>query len=541
MAKFISLLKTLVFESVTQYSRSLDSSIKKLPKEFEDFYNLKFESYLNNPGSKEFLDTKKGINLFSQYCMRDDVTEGMLYEFLTYANIGLEESKIEDIIVPLGGNKLEKIDNIFASGTIHPDTQAIVRKSLNNHEKNRRKKIAEAAADKSVQMSRLERKLVNNEITREAFKKESKRLTEKLEMAESAANKDYQAAIQDEISNLTKPKNDSKQLSKQVKSLMLEIINTIIIRKREKIIKDKLALQNELLRSKDKEFKIEVDESEIPIDTNDPVVNIARMNWNNVISQLKNINLYSIDKASERKVLENIKATDKNKDLFIPFLPLFMNPDISDITIEQYNDIFEKSFLNKLNTARLKPYINAMKENKSRKKELIIQKIFSVLRKKPSDLNIGSEVITGTITGVKSNTPIQAKKEEISQDEINKILESIDRISVKDIIGSFENGLFGSTERKMTETIKGINKIKLLSDLITKQNYIQKIKNAIDDFESRMLLAKDEIETYLLTKEENGESLNSADKRLLSNIDGYDGVTYRIKLDEIKNELDNLI
>jgi hypothetical protein len=541
MAKFISLLNTIIFESIKQYSRSLDPSIKKLPKEFEDFYNLKFESYLNNPGSKEFLDTKKGINLFTQYCMRDDVTEGMLYEFLTYANIGLEESKIEDIIVPLGGNKLEKIDNIFASGTIHPDTQAIVRKSLNNHEKNRRKKIAEAAADKSVQMSKLERKLVNNEITRDDFKKESKRLTEKLEMAESAANKDYQAALQDEISNLTKPKNDSKQLSKQVKSLMLEIINTIIIRKREKIIKDKLALQNELLRSKDKEFKIEVDEFEIPIDTNDPIVDIVRMNWNNVINQLKNVSLYSIDKASEKKVLENIKATDKNKDLFIPFLPLFMNLDISDITIDQYNDIFEKSFLNKLNTPRLKPYINAMKENKSRKKELIIQKIFSVLRKKPRDLNISSEVITGNIIGVKTKTPIEIKKDEISQDEIDKILDSINVVSVKDIMGSFENGLFGNLEKRLSETIKAINKIKLIPNIIIKQNYIQNIKNAIDDFESKMLIAKDKIETYLLTKEESGESLNSSDKRLLSNVDGYDGIVYRIKLEDVKNELSNLI
>lgn len=537
MAKFISLLNTLIFESIKQYSRSLDPSIKKLPKEFEEFYNLKFESYLNNPGSKEFLDTKKGINVFNQYCMRDDVTEGMLYEFLTYANIGLEESKIEDIIVPLGGNKLNKIDDIFASGNIHPDTQEIVKKSLVNHEKNRRKKIAEANDDKSAQISKLERKLMNNEITREDFKKESKRLNEKLEAITSSANKDYQSSIQDEINNLTKPKNDNKQLSKQVKSLMLEIINAIIVRKREKIIKDKLALQSELLRSKDKEFKIEVDESEIPIDTNDPVVNIARMNWNNVINQLKNVSLYSIDKASERKVLENIKTSDKNKDLLIPFIPLFMNPDVSDITIDEYNNIFEKSFLNKLNIPRLKPYIAAIKENKSRKKELIIQKIFSVLRKKPSDLNINPDISVS----IKPKVSIEIKKEEINEDEINSVLESINKTSVKDIIGSFEIGLFGNLEKKLTEVLKIINKIKLISNDIIKQNYIQDIKRNIDDFESKMLEAKDEIETYILTKEENGESLTSNDKKLLSNIDGYDGVTYRIKLDEVKNQLENSI
>ena len=538
MNKFTVFLKSILYE-VNQYSHSLDSSIKKIPEEFKKFYNLNFSAYLNNKGTPSANEVDKEIKKFEEYCRTQSLDT--LVNFLNWAKIGIEEVRKEDIIVPLGGNPLDKIEEIFSSGTIHRDTQEIVKKSLTRYEEMKEKQISTANREMLSLKNKLRNEYDSEKITYKEFQKKSGELTKKFETAESAAKAEYWSRVRTEIANLVSGTGTEKIESAEAYKYRITKIENIIKETQDRILSDMLNKQNSLLSKQ----SIEIDSNEIQIDPSLPnKINNVRRNWNNVIKIFSDLSKNVLDKSDKRTLLKTVPKE------YLIFSPLFFNDSLgeftldNDITVNQYNDILNKSFLNDL-SPEFKFYLEEIKKNTSRERRLIIQKITSVLKKVPSEfknISIGSQIYIS-----KMNTPVikeEPKIEDISIDEIESLIDSIKKISESDIEGSFKSSMFGSYENKISKILKSLNRIKLISDSSTKELYKDLIKKEIDDFEFRMLTVADDLLNYLKNKKDQNLNdpkknppLSRDDIKLSDTLNGFDGILYRIGIEDLKNEL----
>lgn len=534
MNKFTTFLTSIIYE-VTQYASPLDSSIKKIPLEFTEFYNLNFNAYLSNKGTPDAKKTENGITKFIEYCSKQNLDT--LVNFLNWAKIGIESSKKENIQVPLGGNPIEKIDNIFATGAYPKETKEIVYRSLERYEKQKNKEISRTAGEISIQRRKLQKEYDEKKITYKEFQKRSGVLTKNLELAESNAKAEYWDLVRMEINNLIKGMGSEKVESADAYKERIAIIEKIIKDHQDKILNDMLEKQNAILNKKES-INIDKDSKDIPIDPSLPnKINIARRHWNNVIKIYSDLSKNVLDKSGKRDVLKTVPKE------YLIFAPLFFNNVLgeftldNDITVNQYNDILNKSFLNDL-LPEFKFYLDEIKKNTSRERRLIIQKISSVLKKVPSEFK--NIPVSSYIHMNKINAPTQKEEikiEDISIDEIEKLIDSIKGISEKNIENSFNSGLFGNYENKMSIILKAINRIKLINDSSTKKLYKELIAKEIDEFELKLLTVADDLISYLKNKK---DPLTNDEKRLSSTLDGFDGILYRIKLEDVKNELDNI-
>jgi hypothetical protein len=539
MSKFTVFLKSIIYE-VNQYSHSLDPSIKKFPEEFKKFYNLDFSAYLNRKGTTKANEVEKEIKKFEEYCLTQSLDT--LVNFLNWAKIGIEEAKREDIIVPLGGNPLDKIDEIFATGTIHRDTQEIVRKSLTRYEEMKEKQISIANREMLSLKNKLRNEYDSDKITYKEFQKKRGELTKKFEASESAAKAEYWSRVRNEISNLVSGTGTEKIESAETYKYRITRLENIIKEAQDRILSDMLNKQSVLLSKKE---PIKVESNEIQIDPSLPnKINNVRRKWNNVIKIFSDLSKNVLDKSDKRGLLKTVPKE------YLIFAPLFFNDSLgeftldNDITVNQYNDILNKSFLNDL-LPEFKFYLEEIKKNTSRERRLVIQKITSILKKAPSEfknVSIGSQLYMS-----KMNTPVikeEPKIEEISIDEIESLIDSIRKISESDIEGSFKSGMFGSYENKISKILKSLNKIKLISDSSTKELYKDLIQKEIDDFEFRMLTVADDLLNYLKNKKDKNLNdpkvnppLSRDDIKLSDTLNGFDGILYRIKIEDLKNEL----
>lgn len=543
MSKFTVFLKSIIYE-VNQYSHSLDPSIKKIPEEFKKFYNLDFSAYLNRKGTSKANEIEKEIKKFEEYCRTQSLD--VLVNFLNWAKIGIEEVRREDIIVPLAGNPLDKIDEIFATGTIHPETQEIVRKSLNRYEEMKQKQISAASREMISLKNKLRNEYDNQKITYRDFQKKSGELTKKFEAAESASKAEYWSRVRSEISNLVSGTGNEKLELAEAYKYRITKLENIIKEAQDRILNDMLNKQSVLLSKKE---PIKIESNEIPIDPSLPSkINNARRNWNSVIKVFSSLSKNVLDKSDKRALLKTVPKE------YLIFSPLFFNDSLgeftldNDITVNQYNDILNKSFLKDL-LPEFKFYLEEIKKNTSRERRLIIEKITSVLKKAPSEfknISIGSQLYMS-----KMNDPVikeEPKIEDISIDEIEDLVDSIRKISESDIEGSFKSGMFGSYENKISKILKSLNRIKLVSNSSNKKLYKDLIEKEVDDFEFRMLTVADDLLNYLKKKKDKNLSdpkvnppLSRDDIKLSETLNGFDGILYRIKLEDLKNELKNII
>ena len=542
MSKFTVFLKSILYE-VNQYSHSLDPSIKKFPEEFKKFYNLDFSAYLNRKGTPKANEVEKEIKKFEEYCRTQSLDT--LVNFLNWAKIGIEESRREDIIVPLGGNPLDKIDEIFASGTIHPDTQEIVKKSLNRYEQMKEKQISIANREMISLKNKLRNEYDSGKITYKDFQKKSGELTKKFEAAESASKSEYWSRVRGEISNLVSGTGTEKIELIEAYKYRITRLENIIKEAQDRILNDMLNKQSSLLSKKE---PIKVESNEVPIDSSLPSkINNVRKNWNNVIQIFSNLSKNVLDKTDKKALLKTVPKQ------YLIFAPLFFNDSLgeftldNDITVNQYDDILNKSFLIDL-LPEFKFYLEEIKKNTSRERRLVIQKISSVLKKSPSEfknISIGSQLYIS-----KMNAPTikeEPKVEDISIDEIESLIDSLKKISESDIESSFKSGMFGSYENKISKILKSLNKIKSLNDPSTRELYKDLIEKEVDDFEFRMLTVADDLLNYLKNKKDKNlndpkinPSLNRDDIKLSETLNGFDGILYRIKLEDLKNELNQI-
>lgn len=532
MNKFITFLKSIIYET-TQYSHSLNSSNKKIPEEFEKFYFLNFRALLYNKGTKSANEAQSGIEDFKKYCLNQSLDT--LVNFLNWAKSGIEKTKKENIEVPLGGNVLEKIDNILNTGLYDDETKKIIYKSLDRYEQRKNKDISNASNEMIRKKKQHEEEYNTGKINYKEFQKKSKSARENFELAESNAKKDYWHQLRMEVNNLTKSMGSEGPESTDVYKLRISIIETIIKDHQDKILNDMLRQQSEILNKKENISYEKIDE--IPIDPSLPSkINSARQNWNTIIKLFSELSKSVIDKQNKKELLKTVPKQ------YLIFAPLFFNDILSefsldnDITINQYNDILTKSFLKDL-SPEFKYYLDEIEKNKSRERRLIIQKISSVLKKVPSEFKNTSVRIEPSIS--KTSVPVitVATVQEISKEDIEKPIDILNSITHDDIENSFRKDLFGSFQNKMLAILKLLPKIRLINNLDNKNKYKKMIENCIDDFEIKMLTVEDKLSTYLKNKKIKREPFTSDDRKLSETLKGYEGIISRIGLEDVKIEL----
>jgi len=315
-----------------------------------------------------------------------------------------------------------------------------------------------------------------------------------------------------EMNNLKKQLPYETAEQNDVKNLRISIIEKAIDRAIENMLKQ----QNELLMNKNisvsNDSSSEINRLLVPINNlSDTLINSVRTEWNNVIRTLNSLGKNVLDKRDEFEISKKIGKEYKM------FVPLFFKKE-DEISISQYDDILNKSFLSKL-SPRFKYYLDAITENKSRKKDLIIQKIVSVLKKEPNELKgyTPTPILkqSASIYGASQiRTPIIP---DISEDDIKKEIDLLNKISEDDIKHSFKKDLFGYFQ----------NRISTISKLLNNPNtmkYKPEIKKAVNDFEDRML------DTALSISPEEIRAYNNPVARI-------EGILNRIGLDDIKDKI----
>lgn len=532
MNKFTTFLKSIIYE-VTEYNQSLDSSIKKIPEEFEKFYFLNFRALLYDKGTESSNKAAKGIDDFKKYCSTQSLD--MLVNFLNWAKTGIEKSKKENIIVPLGGNVLEKIDNILNTGLYDDETKKIVYRSIDRYEQRKNKDISNASNEMIKKNKQYEEEYNTGKINYKEFQKKSKLAKEIFDHAESNAKKDYWHQLRMEVNNLTKSMGSEGPESTDVYKLRIATIETIIKDHQDQILNNMLRQQSEILNKKENISYEKIDE--IPVDSSLPSkINSARQNWNTVIKLFSELGKSVVDKQNKRQLLKTVPKQ------YLIFAPLFFNDILSefsldnDITVNQYNDILTKSFLKDL-SPEFKYYLDEIEKNKSRERRLIIQKISSVLKKVPSEFKNAPVIIQPSIS--RSSAPIItiATVQEVSKEDIEKPIDILNSITYDDIEISFRKDLFGSFQNKMLGILKLLPKITFMNNLDNKNKYKKMIENCIDDFEIKMLTVEDKLSTYLKNKRIKQEPFTNDDKKLSETLNGFEGIVSRIGLENVKTQL----
>ena len=504
--KFISLLKQVLLEAA-QYSHSLDPSIQQLPKEFIDFYNLNFRQFLFNKGTSDANEVKRKIEEFENFCKTQSIET--LTSFLNWAKIGIEEYDKKDIKLPTGLELEDRLDLLLKVGGFDKTTIDVVNSARQNYAKGSVRQKRDAYSTFSISAKKIDE---DNTLSSKEKAKKKKELKEKYEHEERRIGREYTALLTMEMNNLKKQLPYETAEQNDVKNLRISIIEKAIDRAIENMLKQ----QNELLMNKNvsvsNDSSSEINRLLVPINNlSDTLINSVRTEWNNVIRTLNSLGKNVLDKRDEFEISKKIGKEYKM------FVPLFFKKE-DEISISQYDDILNKSFLNKL-SPRFKYYLDAITENKSRKKDLIIQKIVSVLKKEPNELKgyTSTPILkqSASIYGASQiRTPIIP---DISEDDIKKEIDLLNKISEDDIKHSFKKDLFGYFQ----------NRISTISKLLNNPNtmkYKPEIKKAVNDFEDRML------DTALSIPSEEIRTYNNPVARI-------EGILNRIGLDDIKDKI----
>jgi hypothetical protein len=504
--KFTSLLKQVLLE-VTQYSHSLDPSIQKLPKEFIDFYTLNFRQFLFNKGTSGANEVKRKIEEFEEFCKKQPIET--LTSFLNWAKIGIEKFDPTDIKLPTGLELEERLDLLLKVGNFDQTTTDVVNSAIQNYAKGSVKQKKDAYSTFTISSKKIDE---DNTLSSKEKARKKKELKDKYEHEERRIGREYTALLTMEMNNLKKKLPYETAEQNDIKNLRISIIEKAI----DKAIENMLKQQNELLMNRNvpvaDSSSSEITKLLIQINnSSDTLINSVRTEWNNVIRTFNSLSKNILDRRDE---FELSKKVGKEYKMFIP---LFFKKE-DEISVSQYDDILNKSFLNKL-SPRFEYYLDAIKENKSRKKELIIQKIVSVLKKEPTELKgyKPASILKQTASiygGGQIGTPAIA---DISQDDINKEIDLLNKISEDDIKHAFKKDLFGYFQ----------NRISTVSKLLNNPNsmkYKPEIKKAIDDFENKML------DTALSIPPEELKTYNNPINRI-------EGILNRIGLDDIKDKI----
>jgi hypothetical protein len=520
MKKFLSLLTSIIFET-TQYSHSLDPKIEKLDPEFKKFYFLDFKSFLFKKGTKAAIETDQGIERFKNYCKNQPLS--VLIGFLNFAEIGLEEEKRENISIPTDGDLEEKLKDVLKSKTINKDTVEIINKSKQNYLEKTRQELIRSTNNYNNIKNELDK--ISDLTQRRKKKKEAK---EKYEMEQKRISDEYSNLIKMDIKNLTTITNAELIEQKNADQLRLSILEKI----KDDTLEAMLKQQSEILTNKNKieVSKDDITKYQVQHNSSIPLINPIIDKWNNVLEVFSQLSKNVLDERNKR----NLSSGLNNNYLF--FAPLFFDKDIldgshaisinNDIKENQYDNILSKSFLKDLPY----DYLSDIKKNKSRQKRLIIEKIVSVLKKSQNSYDISP---TKTLSNIQ--IPQEIIKEVIKKDEIEKIINQLDKISDNDIEYSFKNGAnFGYVARIFTDISKSLNKIDIIDIDTIKNEYKEIINDSINKFEDKMV----SVASYLLDILELDKGSLTRDQLTLSNtLNGFDGILSRIGFDEVKDKL----